>query len=81
MRFSHLNTKLYAAVSTLQFEDFNFLDVKIVQPLLDLVDGTNMEVEFDVSNTYVAKLNGDVALKLELLSEPLPQNVRTLFLF
>ena len=46
VRFSHQNTKLYAAVSALQPENSNF-------------DCTSKEAEFDVANTYVAKLNGD----------------------
>ena len=38
MRFSHQNTKLNAAVSALKFENINFLDLKMVQLLSDLVD-------------------------------------------
>ena len=41
--FSHQNTKLYAAVSALQPENSNFLDVKMVQLLLNLVDRTKVE--------------------------------------
>ena len=55
MRFSHQITKLYAALSVLQPENSNFSDVKMVQPLLDLVDRTSVEVEFDDAKTYVAK--------------------------
>ena len=55
VRFSHQNTKLYADVSALQPENNNFSDVKMVQPLLDLVDRTSVEAEFDVTKTYVAK--------------------------
>ena len=61
--FSHHNTKLYAAVSALQPENSNFLDVEIVQPFLDLLDRTSLEAEFDVAETYVAKFNGDVKAK------------------
>ena len=43
VQFSHQNTKLYAAVCALQPENRNFLDVKIVQLLLDLVDCTSVE--------------------------------------
>ena len=32
-----------------------FLDVKIVQPLLDLEDRTSMEAEFDLAKTYERK--------------------------
>ena len=62
-RFSHQNTKLYAAVSALQPDNNNFLEVRMVQPLLDLVDRTSVEAEFDVAQTYVAKLNGDEKTK------------------
>ena len=58
-RFSHQSTKLYAAVSAHQLENSNFLAVKMVQTLLDLVDRTSLEVEMDVAKTYVAKFNGD----------------------
>ena len=53
VRFSHQNTKLYAVVSVVQPEN-NFLDVKTVLHLLDLVDRTSGEAEFDVAKTYVA---------------------------
>ena len=72
MRFSHQNTKLYAAVSALQPQNSNFLDVKIVQPLLDLVGSASVEAKFDVVKTYVAKFNGDEKTKptsTTLLSE------------
>ena len=72
MRFSHQNTKLYAAVIALQPENNNFLDVKMVQSLLDLVDRSSVEGEFDVAKTYVAKFNCDRKTKLtttKLLSE------------
>ena len=59
VRFSHQNTKLNATFSALQPENSNFLDVKMVQPLLDSIDRTSLEAEFDVAKTYVAKLNGD----------------------
>ena len=59
LRFFHQNTKLYAAVSALQPENSNLLDVKIVQSLLDLIDRTSMEAKFDVAETYVAKFNSD----------------------
>ena len=49
VRFSHQNTKLYAAVSTFQPENSKFLDVKMVQPHLDLADCTSVEAEFDVA--------------------------------
>ena len=71
VRFSHQNTKLYAAVSGLQPQNCDFLDVKMIQPLLDLVDRTSVEAEFDVK-TYVARLNGDAKTKpttTKLLSE------------
>ena len=70
--FSYQNTKLYAAVSALQPKNSNFLDVKMVQPLLDLVDRTSVKAEFDVAKTYVAKFDGDVKIKpttTKLLSE------------
>ena len=51
VRFSDQNAELYAAVSTLQSENSDFLDVKVVQPLLDLVDPTSVEVEFGVAKT------------------------------
>ena len=63
VHFSHQNTKLYAAVSALQPEKSNFLVEKMVQPLLDLVDRTSVEAEFDVAKAYVAKLNGDEKTK------------------
>ena len=69
VRFSHQNTKLYAA---LQPENSNFLDVKMVQSLLNLVDRTSVKEEFDVAKTYVAKFNGDMSTKptsTKLLSE------------
>ena len=72
VRFNHQNTKLYAAVSALQSENSNFLDVKKGQPLLDLVDSISVEAEFDVAKTYVAKFSGDEKTKpttTELLSE------------
>ena len=34
VRFSHQNTKLYAAVSALQPENSHFFDIKMAQPLL-----------------------------------------------
>ena len=49
VRFSHQNTKLYATVCALQPENSNFLHVKMVQALLDLVDRTSVEAEFDVA--------------------------------
>ena len=51
VRFSHQNTKLYAAVSAFQPENNNFLDVKMVQSFLDLVDRTSVEAGFDVAKT------------------------------
>ena len=51
VRFSHQNSKLYAAVSAFQPENSNFLDVKMVQPLLKLIDHTSVEAEFDVAKT------------------------------
>ena len=72
VRFSHQNTKLHAAVSTLQHENSNFFNVKMVQLLLDLVDHTSAKAKFDVAKTYVAKLNGDKKTKpktTKLLSE------------
>ena len=62
-RFSHQNTKLYAAVSALQPKNSNLLEVRMVQPLLDLVDRISIEAVFDVAKTYVAKLNGDEKTK------------------
>ena len=59
MRFSHQNTKLYAAAFALHPENSNFLVVKMVQPLLDLVDRSNVDVKFDVTKRYFAKFNGD----------------------
>ena len=38
VHFSYQNTKLYAAVSAFQPKSSNFLEVKMVQLLLDLVD-------------------------------------------
>ena len=55
--FCHQTTKLYAAISALQPQNSKFLDVKIVQPLFDLIDHTNVEAEFDVAKTNIAKLN------------------------
>ena len=72
MRFSDQNAKLYAAVSVIQNENSNILDVKMVQPLLDLVDSTSVETQFDVAKTYVTKWNGDKKTKpttTQLLSE------------
>ena len=72
VRFSHQNTKLFAAVSALQPENSNFFEIKMVRSLLDLVDRTSVEVEFDVAETYVAKLTGDENTKpktTKLLSE------------
>ena len=63
MHFSHQNTKLYAAVSALQPENSSFLDVKMVQPLLDLVDCTSVEAQFDIAKTYIEKLNSDEKTK------------------
>ena len=47
--FSYQNTKLYAAVFALPPENSNFLDVKMMQSLLDLVDRTSAEAEFDIA--------------------------------
>ena len=72
MRFSHQNTKLYAAVSALQPENSNCLDVNVVQPVLNSVDRASVEAEFDVAKTYVAKFNGDEMAKpttTKLISE------------
>ena len=65
VRFSHQNTKLYAALSlsALQPENSNFLDVKIVQPLSDLVNRTNVEAEFAVAKMHVEKFNGNEKTK------------------
>ena len=49
VRFSHQNTKLYAVVSALQHESSSFLNVKMVQFLLDLVDRAIVKTEFDVA--------------------------------
>ena len=35
----------------------------MMQPLLDLVDRTSVEAEFDVAKKYVAKFNGDEKTK------------------
>ena len=59
VRFSHQNTKQYAVVSALQPENSNFLDIKMVQFLLDSVDRTSVDAEFDVAKTYFAKFNGN----------------------
>ena len=72
MRFGYQNTKLYTAVSALQPKNSNFLDEKMVQLLLDLVDRKSVVAEFDVAKTYVAKFNGDEKTKqttTKLLSE------------
>ena len=63
VRFSHQNTKVYAAVSAFQPENSNFLDTKMVQPLLDIVERTGEKAEFDVAKPYVAKFNGDEKTK------------------
>ena len=63
VRFSPQNTKLHAAVLALQPENSKFWDVKIVQSLLDLVDCTSVEAEFDVAKSYVAKFNHDEKTK------------------
>ena len=63
VRFCHQNTKLYAAVSALLHEKSNFLVVKMVQPLLDLVDRTSVETQLDVAKMYDAKLNCDEKTK------------------
>ena len=52
VRFSHLNTKLYVAVSALQPKNSSFLDVKMAQLFLIVVDRTSMEAEFDDAKTY-----------------------------
>ena len=57
--FSHQNTKLYVAVSALQSENSNCLNVQMVQSHLDLVERTSVEAKFDVATTYVAKFNRD----------------------
>ena len=49
VHFSYQNTKLYGAVSALQPENINFLDVKMMPSLLDLVDRTSAEAEFHVA--------------------------------
>ena len=59
VRFSHQNTKLYATVSALQSENINFLDVKMVEPLLDLLYRASLEADFDVAQTYVAIFYND----------------------
>ena len=69
VHFSRQNTKLYATVSTLQPQNSNFLDVKMEQPLLDLVDCASVEAEFDVAKTYIAKFNDD-----ETTSKPATAN-------
>ena len=72
VRFSLQNTKPHPAVSALQPENSNFLDVKMVHPLLDLADRTSVKAQFDVAKAYVAKLNGDDNTKpttTKLLSE------------
>ena len=63
IRFCHQNTKLCTVVSALKPEDSNFLDVKVVQPRLDLVNRTSVEAEFDVAKMYVAKFIGDEKTK------------------
>ena len=55
VRFSHQNTKLYAAASAVQHENSNFLDVKMVQPLTDLANRTSVEAKFDVAKTYLIR--------------------------
>ena len=35
-----------------------------MQPLLDLVDRTNVQAKFDVAKTYVVKFSGDEKTKL-----------------
>ena len=72
VRFSHQNTKLCIAISALQPDNSNFLDVKMMQPSLDLVARTSIEAEFDVAESYVAKFNDDEKTKpttIKLLSE------------
>ena len=63
MRFTHQNTKPYTAASALQPENSSFLDVNMVQPLLDLVDRTSVEAKFDIGKAYVAKFNVDEMTK------------------
>ena len=71
VHFSYQNAKLYAAVSALQLENSNFLDVKMVQPLSNVVDRTSVEAKFALAKTYGAKLNDDGKTKpttIKLLS-------------
>ena len=66
------NYSIYAAVCAFQPENSNFLDAKMVQPLLHLVERTSVEAEFDVAKTYITKFNGDEKTKpttTKLLSE------------
>ena len=65
------NTKLCAAVSAFEPDNSNFLDVKILQPVLDLVDRASVEAECDVVKTYVAKFNGNEKTK--------PTTIKVLF--
>ena len=72
VRSSHQNVKPYADVSALQPENSNFLKVKMGQPLLDLLDCTSVEAEFDVAKTCIAKFNDNEKTKpttTKLLSE------------
>ena len=72
VRFSHQNTELCAVVSAFQPENSNFLSINMVQSILDLVDRTSEEAEFDVAKTYVANFNGGEKTKpttIKLLSE------------
>ena len=77
VHFSRQNTKLHAAVFALQPENCNFLDVKILQLLLDLVDLKSVEVEFDVAMTYIAQFNGDEKTK-PTTTKLLPKHCKTL---
>ena len=72
MHFRHQNTKQYNVVSALQPENSNFLDVKMVQHFLDLVDCPSVEAEFDVAKRYITKFNSEEKTKpitTKLLSE------------
>jgi len=72
VRFNERNSRLFTAVAALQPEHSNFLNAKLVQPILDLAKCTIVESEFIVAKAYIAKLTDDDKPKItitKLLSE------------
>ncbi|CAL8242214.1 unnamed protein product [Merluccius merluccius] len=74
-RFSERNSKLAAALVALDPESDTFLDVKAVQPLMELTKSTIVEMECIVATQYFARVKKDDDKKKMAVSRLLSHGV------